>query len=51
MMYGTWVVMMYVVGIVGNVRFHTHSECKHGTYIQCNSCHEYGHKAKVCKVY
>ena len=32
-------------------RNHTHSECKHGTHIQCDSCHEYGHKAKVCKVY
>jgi hypothetical protein len=27
-------------------RNHTHSECKHGTHIQCDSCHEYGHKAK-----
>lgn len=32
-------------------RNHTHSECKHGTHIQCDSCHEYGHKAKMCKVY
>jgi hypothetical protein len=32
-------------------RNHTHSECKHGTYIQCDSCYEYGHKAKVCKLY
>ena len=32
-------------------RNHTHSECKHGPHIQCDSCHEYGHKAKMCKVY
>jgi hypothetical protein len=32
-------------------RNHTHSECKHRTHIQCDSCHEYGHKAKMCKVH
>jgi hypothetical protein len=49
LMYGIWVVMI-CCGYCGE-RNHTQSDYQHGTYIQCDSCHEYGHKAKVCKVY
>ena len=27
---------------------HTAAVCRHGDYIRCNQCSEYGHKSRMC---